>query len=269
MKNGWITATFTILYGLHANASKIEHIKVYSATMKKTVNTIIIVPESMIKETDFNTIYILHGYSGNPERTIEQDIPGLGLRADKEQTIFVIPDGHFNSWYIDSPIQKDSQYETFIGKELVTYIDQNYQTKKERNHRGLLGWSMGGYGTLLIGTQYSSVFGILGSVCGALDFRVYGKMYQVEQILGVQSDRWNAYAIPERLQFFKSNIQRLIIDCGTDDLLISQNRLFHQLLIANQIPHEYIERPGAHDTEYWCNALNIQLDYFYRFLNEN
>lgn len=100
--------------------------------MNKKIKTIIITPDIQ-PATTYPSVYILHGFSGNPDRTIKQDIPDLVQKAQEYKTIYVLPDGNYSSWYVDSPIVKDSQYQTFIGKELVEFIDKNYPVKAEKN----------------------------------------------------------------------------------------------------------------------------------------
>jgi enterochelin esterase-like enzyme len=52
-------------------------------------------------------------------------------------------------------------WEAFVAKDLVAYIDANYRTLPRRVSRGLAGHSMGGYGTLRIGMKYPDVFASL------------------------------------------------------------------------------------------------------------
>ncbi|MCW3466056.1 alpha/beta hydrolase [Chitinophaga nivalis] len=250
-----------------AQAAQVVRRDVFSPAMGRIIATILVVPETKTG-AGFNTVYVLHGYSGNPQRTLDQDVPALKERADREQTIFVMPDGSFSSWYINSPVRKNSQYETFVGVELVKYVDTHFSTRKAATHRGLLGWSMGGYGTMLIGTQHPETFGILGSVCGALDFRTFGKDYQVNDMLGEDTLTWRPYVMVNRIAWFENNPQKLILDCGTEDPFIGMNRAFHQLLTSRGIPHEYIERQGKHDTAYWAAAMEVQLDYFKHFFEQ-
>jgi enterochelin esterase-like enzyme len=49
-------------------------------------------------------------------------------------------------------------WETFITKELVGYIDAHYRTLAQRESRGLAGHSMGGYGTMRLGMKSPDVF---------------------------------------------------------------------------------------------------------------
>ncbi|MDA0315449.1 MAG: hypothetical protein O3A40_09160 [Bacteroidetes bacterium] len=43
-----------------------------------------------------------------------------------------------------------------------------------------------------------------------------------------------------------------------DNFLIETNRQTHLLLMEKKIPHDYIERPGAHTWNYWTEALPVQ-----------
>ena len=67
----------------------------------------------------------------------------------------------------------------------------------------------------------------------------------------------------------KNNGLALIIDCGVDDFLISTNRQLHKLLLENETPHEYIERPGAHSWPYWTEALPVHLLFFDKYLKRD
>jgi S-formylglutathione hydrolase FrmB len=52
-------------------------------------------------------------------------------------------------------------FENFIAKDVVAYIDAHYRTIPKRGNRGLVGHSMGGYGASRIGMKHSDVFGSL------------------------------------------------------------------------------------------------------------
>jgi enterochelin esterase-like enzyme len=52
-------------------------------------------------------------------------------------------------------------WEEFVAKELVSYVDNHYRTIPDRASRGLAGHSMGGYGTLRIAMKQ---FGIFSSI---------------------------------------------------------------------------------------------------------
>lgn len=255
----------------HFSSQKIIRQDIFSPKMNKKIKTIIITPD-LQPDVTYKSVYILHGYSGNPERTLQKDIPDLVLKAQEYQTIYILPDGNYNSWYVDSPIKKDSQYQTFIGEELVGFINRNYPVKTEKKFRGILGWSMGGYGATNIGVTYRKIFGVVGSSCGALDFRSFGKEYtnyQVDKVLGSFPDLDVNFLTDSKIELMKTASQYYIFDCGTeDDQMITQNRKFHDQLTHAKIGHLYIESPGKHDPEYWSQSLSNQLSLFERYFKK-
>src|SRR5690606_28022275 len=52
-------------------------------------------------------------------------------------------------------------FEAFIARDVVSYIDAHYRTIPRRESRGLVGHSMGGYGASRIGMTPADVFGSL------------------------------------------------------------------------------------------------------------
>lgn len=76
--------------------------------------------------------------------------------------IVVLPDSktlHNGSMYSSSVTTGD--FEQFIARDLVAYIDTHYRTIPDRLSRGLVGHSMGGYGSTRIGMKHADVFGSL------------------------------------------------------------------------------------------------------------
>src|SRR3546814_19994319 len=61
--------------------------------------------------------------------------------------------------YSGSPTVGD--FETFIYRDLVQYIDAHYRTIPDCLNRGLVGHSMGGYGASRIGMKHADGFGTL------------------------------------------------------------------------------------------------------------
>ena len=62
-----------------------------------------------------------------------------------------------SSWYVNSPVT--GNWEDFMIKELVPFIDANFRTLPNRSSRGIAGDFMGGYGAIRFGMKYPDVFG--------------------------------------------------------------------------------------------------------------
>jgi hypothetical protein len=61
------------------------------------------------------------------------------------------------SWYVNSPVT--GNWEDFVIRELVPYVDANFRTLPRRDSRGIAGDFMGGYGALRLGMIHPDVFG--------------------------------------------------------------------------------------------------------------
>jgi S-formylglutathione hydrolase FrmB len=268
-----------------AIGAKVDTLDISSSVMQKNIKAAVVLPERYNKENNnFPVLYLLHGGTGSYRdwltKTPEQIL--LHRLADQYNLIIVTPDAGPTSYYFDSPLQKESQYETFISKELVEKIDGTYRTQKDRKGRVIAGLSMGGHGAMYIANLHPDLYCAAGSMSGVMNINTatwkvpaefaQSRAENFTRLLGPPDDPSNSYpsyTIVGMADKLKENGLHLIFDCGVDDFLIDTNRDLHQRLLANQTPHDYIERPGAHTWEYWENALPYQVLFFYKILKEN
>ncbi|MDO5089469.1 MAG: alpha/beta hydrolase family protein [Leptotrichiaceae bacterium] len=240
-----------------------KNIKIHSKSMKKDVPVTVVLPDGYSQGKKYGTIYVLHGWSGSnrdfPEKT------SIGKLSDEYEVIYVSTDGNYDSWYIDSPIKKDSKYYTFISKELIEYIDLNFSTYNDKKHRAITGLSMGGFGAFYIGIKNQDTFGNIGSMSGGMDPEEYRGNWGIGKVLNNSWKEYNIKDIAHQLIGTKSNI---IIDCGVDDFFIEPNRKLHKKFLDLNIKHEYIERPGGHSWEYWDNSIKYQTFFFNQKFNQ-
>lgn len=253
-------------------AQTVEDIEVYSQKMDVNVKNIIILPDGYDKNADvrYPVVYLLHGYGGN-EMTWPK-ITKMSLVADAKKwgMIFVCPDGK-NSWYWDSPINPKSQYETYVAKELVSFIDANYKTIASPEGRAITGFSMGGHGALWLAINHQDVFGACGSLSGGVDIRPFPKNWAMAKSLGDYNKNksvWDNHTVITQLNKIDAGKLSIIFDCGIDDFFYPVNVDLHQNMIKQNIPHDFISRPGAHTSQYWNNAIDYQLLFFQKFFNK-
>ncbi|GAB3198345.1 S-formylglutathione hydrolase FrmB [Pontibacter aydingkolensis] len=252
--------------------AKVDTLTIQSPSMQKTLKAGVATPETYKKKKNgpYPVLYLLHGYSGNFSNWLkvppQKDL--LQSMADKYNFIIVTPDGGYSSWYLDSPTDKSSQYETFITKELVQLVDSKYKTIKEKNGRFISGLSMGGHGALYLSARHPELYLAAGSMSGTVDISAIDHknlLQSIEAVLGPKQANQQLFeenSINHLVPQLKQSGVRLIIDCGVDDFLIEDNRELHRTLVAEIVPHDYTERPGAHSWAYWSNALEYHLLFF-------
>jgi len=241
--------------------------------MKKEIPARIIIPESAQEDNEkrFPVIYLLHGHGGDYNYWPLQAKPNLQEIADKKNIIFVSIDGNIDSWYWDSPVDKNSQYETCITKVLIPFIDAFYPTIKDKKARAITGLSMGGHGALWLGFRHTDLFGAFGSICGGVDIRPFIEEWGMAKYLGdYESNKevWDNHTVINLVKNAKPNESAIIIDCGYQDFFYQVNEALHKELLSYGINHDYITREGAHNEAYWSNSLDYQILFFEKFFKK-
>jgi S-formylglutathione hydrolase FrmB len=153
----------------------VERIKVHGKALDGNLegdavdrDVIVFLPPGYATQTSrrYPVVYALHGYSIGAEQWtheihVPQTIEGAFAQGAQEM-IVVLPDSktvHNGSMYSSSVTTGD--FEQFIARDVVSYIDAHYRTIANRASRGLVGHSMGGYGASRIGMKHPDVFGSL------------------------------------------------------------------------------------------------------------
>ena len=158
-----------------AKPATVERIKIHGASLEGNLegdavdrDALVFLPSSYAQDRNrrYPVVYALHGYSIGAEQwsgeiRVPQTIEGAFAKGAKDM-IVVLPDSktlHNGSMYSNSITT--GNFEDYIARDVVAYIDAHYRTIPARESRGLVGHSMGGYGASRIGMKRSDVFGSL------------------------------------------------------------------------------------------------------------
>ncbi len=245
---------------LQLHAASVDTIVVRSTRMNKEVKAVVISPD---KKEATATLYLLHGYSGN-HATWLQTAPHIKQLVDTYGYLVVCPDGGFDSWYWDSS-DDNYQYETFITKELLPFVEQRYGVGSDRTHRAITGLSMGGHGALYLAFRHQELFAFAGSTSGGVDIRPFPNNWGMKKHLGSYHEKpevWDAHTVIELTHLVRPKSLQLFIDCGTEDFFFDVNNKLHEKLTYMQIPHHYLTLPGKHNGEYWARSIDFQMAFF-------
>jgi len=277
-----IYSTLFLFFTILSFAAKVDTLEIPSAAMDKTYKAAVLLPDSYAKsKTNYPVMYLLHGAYGHFRDWLKQtqDKKVLHLLADQYNIIIVMPEGENFSFYLDSPVNKGSQFETYITKEVIQKIDKTYRTIAEKSGRAITGLSMGGHGAMYLSAKHPELFCAAGSMSGALDMgnirnpesaeRVNKLLENVYGTTPASDEELASHAIVNMIATIKKNKLPLIIDIGVDDFLIESNREFHRRMVYSKIPHDYTERPGAHTWEYWANSVPYHVLFFSRIFRNN
>ena len=137
----------------------------------------------------------------------------------------------------------DERYATFdkiVSSDLISFIDANFRTVADREHRAIAGLSMGGAQALRIGLHHLDQFAYIGAFSPAIDITDTAKDY----------DR--ALANPGALN---QQLRLLWLGIGTDDFLFVPVKESHATLEKAGIRHVWVESSGAHVWTVWRKYL--------------
>ena len=121
------------------------------------------------KNRRYPVIFLLHGFTDSNDKWFHDPKHWIQLSSvldrafaalpGAQEMIVVMPNA-FNafqgSMYSSSVTIGD--WEGFVARELVAFIDSRYRTLAQRESRGLSGHSMGGYGAIRLGMKFPEVF---------------------------------------------------------------------------------------------------------------
>jgi len=126
------------------------------------------------KTRRYPVVYMLHGFTDSDDKwfglvkhwiNLPDVLNKTFADGNTRELIVVMPNAFTRfkgSMYSNSVTVGD--WETFVTKELVNYIDSHYRTLPQAASRGLAGHSMGGYGAMRLGMKsqdvYSSIYAL-------------------------------------------------------------------------------------------------------------
>lgn len=243
-----------------------------SNALDRTVNYSVFLPADYDAEenkaTRYPTIFFLHGMWEDHRRfysrggaPVLDELVGDGTLPE---VVFVcVNDFSRGSFYING---KRAKVEDMILKEMLPFIAKTYRCKKGREHRALLGVSMGGFGALKIAFKYPKIFGVVATHSAAilpedhkrlLDVFPWAERYadrMIKPVFGAPVDQklWaaeNPLVLARTLEADKLQGLKVYFDCGDTDRYNFQepNLELHKVLKDRKIPHTWrLVKGGNH-----------------------
>lgn len=198
----------------------------------------------------FPVLYLFHG-SGDNDATwtdfgrAHVILDNLIASGKARAMIIVMPDGHTMP-----PVPRDSpkaaevrnknasSFEGDLLSDVMPMIDKTYRTRPDRGSRAIIGLSMGGNQSLIIGLNHLDLFAWVGGMSSA-----------------VREPDTQLAPFFKEVSSANDKLRLLWIACGKDDFLIKDNQTLHSMLTEKQVKHTYIESSGSHAWPVWRRYL--------------
>ncbi|UFH57093.1 alpha/beta hydrolase family protein [Spirosoma sp. KNUC1025] len=175
-----VVSSFALTYGQSTLKGTVERIKVHGKGLEGNLegdspdrDVSIYLPPSYKTDTKrrYPVVYFLHGFTDSDAQwygvtkhwiNLPDVVDKVFTGGQAQEMIIVTPNAYTRfrgSMYSNS--STTGNWEDYVAKELVAYMDQHYRTIPKASSRGLAGHSMGGYGAIRIGQKHPEIFSSL------------------------------------------------------------------------------------------------------------
>jgi enterochelin esterase-like enzyme len=238
----------------------------WSRALKHSVRTLVYLPPSYRPDgPPLPTLYLLHGTPGTPDSLFALGVPEqldqLIESGGAPAMIVVAPSGgrrpESDTEWDDSVADAGARWGTFVTRDLVNAIDNDYATKPGRRSRAIAGISMGGYGAINLALGHSDRFGIAASWSGYF-------VSNTPDVDGPQgSSTWRArsplLSVAQRAPTLRRQPVATSFYSGRADRFFAENVSFSETLTRLGIPHRFRAVAGGHDASVWRAQLTTEL----------
>ena len=278
MKKYILSLILLLGISISATAGKIVTDSIYSKNLNCWQKYNVYLPTGFEKSAkQYPVVYLLHGLYGNYSNWDKSG--GMKLIADE-----LIGTGEACEMVIVMPNAGDSDvrnyqngyfnvegwpYENFFYNEFLPEVEKKYRIIGDKEHRAVMGLSMGGGGSVVYCQRHPDMFSSCSAMSAWLDNKmgqVGGKNQKKDKLFIVCQSVSDNSAIDFVEKADEATVKKLrtvkwFIDCGDDDFLMDLSVLLYQKMRDKKIKAELRINNGVHNWEYWHLALRNALPF--------
>ena len=278
MKKYFLSLIVLLAFSVGATASKIVTDSIFSKKLNCWQKYNVYLPTGFEKsEKKYPVVYLLHGLYGNYSNWDKSG--GMKLVADELissgeacEMVIVMPNAgdsdvrNYQNGYFNV---EDWPYEDFFYQEFLPEVEKKYRIIGDKEHRAIMGLSMGGGGSVVYSQRHPEMFSSCYAMSAWLDNKmgeVGGKNLKKDKLYIVAKSVSDNSAVDFVEKADEETVKKLrtvkwFIDCGDDDFLMDLSVLLYQNMRAKKIKAELRIRNGVHNWEYWHTALRAALPF--------
>lgn len=269
-----LTIVFALV-SLSAMAGRIVTDSIKSGILGTNVKFNIYLPDGFSKsDAKYPVVYLLHGFTDDyrawKDKGQMQTVADELIEAGEAlPMVIVMPDAGgpdiMNKWngYLN---MEGWAYEDFFFSELMPQAEVKYRVIGDKEHRAVMGLSMGGGGSAIYAQRHPDKFSSCYAMSAWLGFsgknqyKEGSKPYLLQEAMRTNSAlTFVENASQETLA--KLRTVKWFFDCGDDDFLFDLNVKMHQLMRDRRVKDELRIRNGVHNWEYWHQAIRNALPF--------
>lgn len=202
-------------------------------------------------------LHLLHGAGDDHTAWVRRT--SIERYAEEAGIAVVMPDGGHGYW---TDQVRGPRWWTFVADELPAVVEDLFRLDPPRERTFVAGLSRGGYGALKLGLRRPDRFAAAAGLSAKIDIAnedwsepwrqdVFGDAARARR----EGD--DLLALAERID--PAACPRLLLSCGTEDVLLDEGRRLRDLAVRRELPVEWSEGPGAHEWSVWDRDVQALL----------
>ena len=237
-----------------------QDVTFHSASLQRDMPYRVILPAKIAPNQKLPVVYLLHGGGGGyRDWSNYSDV----AKFAEQGLILVTPEGN-SSYYANAVERPKDRYEDYITQDLITDVESRFPAAAGREHRAIVGVSMGGFGAVVLSFKHPALYAFAGGLSSALDvptrpfswhrMRQYRGHAEIFGDWGTVTRRAND---PYHLAQISdpAQVPYMYLSCGEQEGLLSANNRFASLLKKRGFKYEYHAGAGGHDWNQWNDRL--------------
>lgn len=223
---------------------------------------------SIVRPDSYEKVCLwLHGFGEHGEDI--RNASDLEFFAEKYKIAIILPDVP-DTYYLDQS-WNDCYTEQFLLFELIPAIKTKYNVLSDKKDLCIAGISMGGFGSLLLGSHFCDLFSKIVCISGA--FIIPDILIGNPEIIGTFSNNLEYFQnifgdIPSLENSYSRNpevaacqalkikqLPPVFMTCGTEDMLFTRNVKLRNRLLDSGADVTWKEAGGNHDWKFFNMVL--------------
>jgi enterochelin esterase family protein len=194
--------------------------------------------------TRLPVLYLLHGADGDDSAwtwfgRANQILDNLTAERKVAPMVVVMPFGYaYPPVQGTAPEKQRADFEKDLLEEIIPFVQTNYRVSSDRDHRALIGLSMGGGQALAIGLRHLDLFSRVAGFSAAVNRNAPGGPFT-----DLDAGKVNG------------SLKLLWLGCGDQDSLFKPNQDLSAHFKSKGITHTFHPSTGAHTWSNWRKYL--------------
>jgi|SRR5579859_1824912 len=235
---------------------KMQDVSFHSTALDREMQYRVFQPASLDSGEKLSVVYLLHGGGGGFRNWSNySDV----AQYARQGILFVMPEGN-SSYYVNAVNVPNDRYEDYITKDLIDDVEARFPVKRDREHRAIVGVSMGGYAAIYYAFKQSELFVFAGAISPAVDvpsrrfsWKYASQWWRFRKIFGsLGSNERKALDPFQIVQTANPQVTPYIfLTAGEQEPLLGPIRRFAAQLNQRGFAHSFQTKPGGHDWGEW------------------